>query len=236
MVKFMNWDESSEEVKQGFIDDLPNIDEKYIIEFWNNYVYYDNNHLSVYEVGFELDFIVSKEDKAKAIKKAPKNWEDYTYISLTGEVFDSIWDYSEWKKYTEENDLMECAKFIFESRINSDDFLNLMKIREKIYDDIVSYWEDAEPIFKKINKRLEKNNVFNDNLYIMSLDDVEEIMNDLSDKLGIDEIHLLRNLIRVAEISVLKKNCDTATVNKYIKDATKQITDQWKNEMYGIEE
>ena len=132
MVKFMNWDESSEEVKQGFIDDLPNIDEKYIIEFWNNYVYYDNNHLSVYEVGFELDFIVSKEDKEKAIKKAPKNWEDYTYISLTGEVFDSIWDYSEWKKYTEENDLMECAKFIFESRINSDDFLNLMKIREKI--------------------------------------------------------------------------------------------------------
>lgn len=230
MFEAKNWNDCTEEQKQGLINDLPIIEDYYIISYWNYYVNDDNYHLSVYEIHsiFGLDFFVSDEDKEKAIEKAPKNWEIYKYISLSGEVFNSIWDYPEWKKYVEENGLEECAKFIYEKQIITDDFGNIKKLRENLKGDFLIYWEETEPIFKKVNKRLKKNGVWDDRLYIMSKKDAEKKLDELVYKLNIDEVYLLKNLIHILEAIAVDYYCDTATVNKYIKDLSQLLIDRWE--------
>lgn len=113
------WVAYTKQEKEEYINNLQELDDEKLIWYWNNYIDYigDNNYqLTVYEVeDFDDNFLVIDRYREQAIDNAPLNWKNYIYISLTGEVFDSIWEYSEFRKIIEEEGWEDFAQFIVDS-------------------------------------------------------------------------------------------------------------------------
>lgn len=113
------WVAYTKQEKEEYINNLQELDDEKLIWYWNNYIDYigDNNYqLTVYEVeDFDDNFLVIDRYREQAIDNAPLNWKDYIYISLTSEVFDSIWEYSEFRKIIEEEGWEDFAQFIVDS-------------------------------------------------------------------------------------------------------------------------
>lgn len=240
------WVAYTKQEKEEYINNLQELDDEKLIEYWNNYNGGNNYELTIYEVeDFDDNFLVADRHREKAIDNAPLNWKDYIYISLTGEVFDSIWEYSEFKQMIEEEGWEDFAQFIVECCTDEGeeedipDYFEIAKteeLREQFVGEMLNIFHSARPICHKINMGIEKNGVENDNLYYEPIEVIEGLLTNIADKLDDVELETLMRFATIIEAHSVQQNCTPEQNENYINDVVKKITEVWENSLEEDEE
>lgn len=238
------WVAYTKKEKEEYINNLQELDDEKLIEYWNNYNGGNNYELTIYEVeDFDDNFLVADRHREKAIDNAPLNWKDYIYISLTGEVFDSIWEYSEFKQMIEEEGWNDFAQFIVECCIDEDedtnDYLDDEKteqLRVEFVSEMLNIFHSARPICQKINMGIEANGVENDNLYYEPIEVIEGLLSNLADKLDDVELEVLSRFATIIEANSVQQNGTPEQIENYINDKVEKITEVWENSLEEDEE
>lgn len=238
------WVAYTKQEKEEYINNLQELDDEKLIEYWNNYNGGNNYELTIYEVeDFDDNFLVADRHREKAIDNAPLNWKDYIYISLTGEVFDSIWEYSEFKQMIEEEGWNDFAQFIVECCIDEDedtnDYLDDEKteqLRVEFVSEMLNIFHSARPICQKINMGIEANGVENDNLYYEPIEVIEGLLSNLADKLDDVELETLMRFATIIEANSVQQNGTPEQIENYINDKVEKITEVWENSLEEDEE
>ena len=238
------WVAYTKQEKEDYINNLQELDDEKLIWYWNNYNGGNNYELTIYEVeDFDDNFLVADRHREKAIDNAPLNWKDYIYISLTGEVFDSIWEYSEFKQMIEEEGWNDFAQFIVECCIDEDedtnDYLDDEKteqLREEFVSEMLNIFHSARPICHKINMGIEANGVENDNLYYEPIEVIEGLLSNIADKLDDVELETLMRFATIIEANSVQQNGTPEQIENYINDKVEKITEVWENSLEEDEE
>lgn len=238
------WVAYTKKEKEEYINNLQELDDEKLIWYWNNYNGGNNYELTIYEVeDFDDNFLVADRHREKAIDNAPLNWKDYIYISLTGEVFDSIWEYSEFKQMIEEEGWNDFAQFIVECCIDEDedtnDYLDDEKteqLRVEFVSEMLNIFHSARPICQKINMGIEANGVENDNLYYEPIEVIEGLLSNLADKLDDVELETLMRFATIIEANSVQQNGTPEQIENYINDKVEKITEVWENSLEEDEE
>lgn len=235
------WVAYTKQEKEEYINNLQELDDEKLIEYWNNYNGGNNYELTIYEVeDFDDNFLVADRHREKAIDNAPLNWKDYIYISLTGEVFDSIWEYSEFKQMIEEEGWEDFAQFIVECCIDDeeedtndylDDDEKTEQLREEFVREMLNIFYSARPICHKINMGIEANGVENDNLYYEPIEVIEGLLSNIADKLDDVELETMFRFATIIEANSVQQNCSHEQIENYINDKVEKITDVWENRL-----
>lgn len=239
------WVSYTKKEKEEYINNLQELDDEKLIEYWNNYNGGNNYELTIYEVeDFDDNFLVADRHREKAIDNAPLNWKDYIYISLTGEVFDSIWEYSEFKQMIEEEGWNDFAQFIVECCTDDDeedttDYFDIAKteeLREQFVGEMLNIFHSARPICQKINMGIEANGVENDNLYYEPIEVIEGLLSNIADKLDDVEIETMFRFATIIEANSVQQNGTPEQIENYINDKVEKITEVWENSLEEDEE
>jgi hypothetical protein len=233
------WVAYTKQEKEEYINNLQELDDEKLIEYWNNYNGGNNYELTIYEVDdFDDNFLVADRHREKAIDNAPLNWKDYIYISLTGEVFDSIWEYSEFKQMIEEEGWNDFAQFIVECCIDEDedtnDYLDDEKteqLREEFVSEMLNIFHSARPICQKINMGIEANGVENDNLYYEPIEVIEGLLSNIANKLDDVELETMFRFATIIEANSVQQNGTPEQIENYINDKVEKITEVWENSL-----
>lgn len=112
---------------------------------------------------------------------------------------------------------------------------DLNNLRLGLFDRLLTIYDYAEPIYRKINKELEKNGIENDNLYYIPCDVMKEMVTTMLMKLNEDELYLLGDFLLATEAATVRNFMDSATLKKYINGKIEQTTELWE-EKFGEDE
>lgn len=112
---------------------------------------------------------------------------------------------------------------------------DIIDLRLSVMSKLVDVYDYAEPVCRKINRELEKNGVENENLYHIPRDVVQEMTDNMLEKLSEEELFLLSDYIQVIEAATIRNFFDTPSVKEYIKGKVEQTTELW-NEMLENED
>ena len=109
-------------------------------------------------------------------------------------------------------------------------------LRLSVMSKLVDVYDYAEPVCRKINQGLEKNGVENENLYHIPRDLVQEMTDNMLEKLSEEELFLLSDYIQVIEAATIRNFFDTPSVKEYIKGKVERTTELWLESLDEDEE
>ena len=109
-------------------------------------------------------------------------------------------------------------------------------LRLSVMSKLVDVYDYAEPVCRRINQCLEKNGAENENLYHIPRYLVQEMTDNMLEKLSEDELFLLSDNIQEIEAATIRNFFDTPSVKEYIKGKVEQTTELWLESLEEDEE
>lgn len=113
---------------------------------------------------------------------------------------------------------------------------DIIDLRISVMSKLVDVYDYAEPVCRKINQGLEKNGVENENLYHIPRDLVQDMFDNMLEKLDRQDLYLLDDFLQVLEASTIRTFCEPQQVKDYINGKVEQITEIWENSLEEDEE
>lgn len=113
---------------------------------------------------------------------------------------------------------------------------DLEDLRLSVLSTLIEVYDNASPICRKINQGIEKNGVEDENLYHIPRDLVQDMFDNMLEKLDRQDLYLLDDFLQVLEASTIRTFCEPQQVKDYIKGKVEQITEIWEESISNVEE